>query len=52
MRVPLIHCREIGSGEEPAEDRVLLTMFGTSLLVSALIWVLAIAKALDLYGSL
>ncbi len=52
MRVPSIPYRDTGTGEERGDDRVLLTLFGASLLMSLFIWALAIAKVVDLYVSL
>lgn len=51
MRVPSIPYRDTESTDKAGDDRVLLTLFGASLLVSLLIWVLAIAKMVDLYGA-
>jgi hypothetical protein len=50
MRVPSIPYRDPPAVKE-RDDRVLLTLFGASLLLSALIWGLAIAKAIDFYAS-
>lgn len=52
MRVPSIRYRDTQATEERGDDRVLLSMFGASLLISILVWGLAIAKVIDLYGSL
>jgi len=52
MRVPSIPYRESSAPEDGGPDRVLLTMFSAGVVMSLLIWGLAIAKAIDLYGNL
>ena len=50
MQVPTIHSRETSEPEEQGLGAYATGMIGASLLISALVWALAIAKLLDLTG--
>jgi hypothetical protein len=48
MRVPTIHYREAKVTEEERSSLSVNCVIGAGVLVSALVWVLAIAKVVDL----
>ena len=47
MRVPTIHYREV---EEQGFDSYVVGIIGAGVLLSVLVWALAIAKLIDLFG--
>jgi molybdopterin/thiamine biosynthesis adenylyltransferase len=50
MRVPTVHYRKPNEPEEQRIDLAVTCILGAGVLMSAVVWALAIAKVIDLYG--
>ena len=52
MRIPVVSCRQLTSHTEREADPFVAVVGGVLVLICVLVWGLAIAKLVDLYGSI